>query len=75
MSCPTDLPELVCTIGEGSAGHIRKLSWAITPESSERGEFFSNISATGKFLCLFLWWSFKVVGSGRGDTGQNMRGG
>jgi hypothetical protein len=69
------LPELVCTIGEGSAVHTRKLSWAVTPGSSERGESSSlDTSATGKFLCLVHWWSFEVVGSRVGDTGQSMRG-
>lgn len=68
--------ELVCTIGEGSAVLTRKLCWAVTPGSSERGESSSSdTNATGKFLCLVHWWNFEVVGSGGRDTGQNRRGG
>lgn len=55
MSCPTGLPELVCTLGEGSAVHIRKLSWAITPASSERGRKF--------FLGHKCYWKVPVSGS------------
>lgn len=70
------LPVLVCTLGEGSRVRIRKLSWAITSGRSERGETSSwDTSAAGKFLCQVHWWSFEVVGSRGGDTGQNMRGG